>query len=119
MIFKVLQLLGIGKKKSVFEEIRELIKGKEEDPQTIIDLIHKTNEAEAMHRSVFVAGWRPFIGWVCGLAFAFHYIALPLILTYSDVMPPEFDTNSLFTVLMGMLGLGGLRSYEKMKGKTR
>ena len=119
MILKILSLLGIGKKKSIFEEVRELIKGKEEDPQTIIDLIHKTNEAEAMHRSVFVAGWRPFIGWVCGLAFAFHYIALPLILTYSDVTPPEFDTNSLFTVLMGMLGLGGLRSYEKMKGKTR
>ena len=119
MLLKVLGLLGIGKRKSVFEEIRHLIKGKEEDPAKIIDLIHKTNEAEAMHRSVFVAGWRPFIGWVCGLAFAFHYIALPLILTYSDVEPPQFDTNSLFTVLMGMLGLGGLRSYEKMKDKTR
>ena len=120
MLLKVLSLLGIGKRKSVFEEIRHLIKGKEEDPEKIIDLIHKTNQAEAMHRSVFVAGWRPFIGWVCGLAFAFHYIALPLILTYRpDLTVPDFDTNSLFTVLMGMLGLGGLRTYEKLKDKSR
>ena len=119
MILKVLSLLGIGKKKSVFEEIRHLIKGNEEDPEKIIDLIHKTNQAEAMHRSVFVAGWRPFIGWVCGLAFAFHFIGLPLILTYTDHTPPEFDTGTLTTVLMGMLGLGGLRTYEKLNGKTR
>lgn len=112
-------LLG-GGSRTIFKDIRELIKGKEEDPQRIIELVNAVNEAEARHRSIFVAGWRPFIGWVCGLAFAFHYIALPLIATYKpDFVTPDFDTNQLFTVLMGMLGLGGLRTYEKMKGKAQ
>ena len=122
-VFKILgTVLGIGQKKSPVGELawalREAIKGKEVDPKTALELVHELNIAEAKHRSIFVAGWRPFIGWVCGVAFAFHFIALPIILTYSDHTPPEFDTNSLFTVLMGMLGLGGLRTYEKMKGKT-
>lgn len=99
-------------------EIREAIKGKELDPTELIELQTKINEAEAKHRSLFVAGWRPFIGWVCGVAFAFHYIGVPLLLAYTDIKPIEFDTNSLFTVLMGMLGLGGLRTYEKLKDKS-
>lgn len=99
-------------------EIREAIKGKELDPNELIAIQTKINEIEAKHRTVFVAGWRPFIGWVCGIAFAFHYIVMPLLLAYTDIKPIEFDTNSLFTVLMGMLGLGGLRTYEKLKGKS-
>jgi len=99
-------------------EIREAIKGKELDPNELIAIQTKINEIEAKHRTVFVAGWRPFIGWVCGIAFAFHYIIMPLLLAYTDIKPIEFDTNSLFTVLMGMLGLGGLRTYEKLKDKV-
>jgi hypothetical protein len=99
-------------------EIREAIKGKELDPNELLEIQTKINEIEANHRTVFVAGWRPFIGWVCGVAFAFHYIVMPLLLAYTDIKPVEFDTNSLFTVLMGMLGLGGLRTYEKLKGKS-
>ena len=99
-------------------EIREAIKGKELDPNELIAIQTKINEIEAKHRTVFVAGWRPFIGWVCGIAFAFHYIVMPLLLAYTDIKPIEFDTNSLFTVLMGMLGLGGLRTYEKLKDKV-
>ena len=99
-------------------EIREAIKGKELDPNELLEIQTRINEIEANHRTVFVAGWRPFIGWVCGVAFAFHYIVMPLLLAYTDIKPVEFDTNSLFTVLMGMLGLGGLRTYEKLKGKS-
>ena len=99
-------------------EIREAIKGKELDPNELLEIQTKINEIEANHRTVFVAGWRPFIGWVCGVAFAFHYIVMPLLLAYTDIKPVEFDTNSLFTVRMGMLGLGGLRTYEKLKGKS-
>ena len=99
-------------------EIREAIKGKELDPNELLEIQTKINEIEANHRTVFVAGWRPFIGWVCGVAFAFHYIVMPLLLAYTDIKPVEFNTNSLFTVLMGMLGLGGLRTYEKLKGKS-
>ena len=100
-------------------DIREAIKGKEMDPQRLIELQAEINKVEAQNRSIFVSGWRPFIGWICGLAFGFHYIIMPLLLAYTDIKPIEFDTNSLFTVLMGMLGLGGLRTYEKLKDKTK
>ena len=99
-------------------DIREAIKGKEMDPQRLIELQAEINKVEAQNRSMFVAGWRPFIGWVCGFAFAFHYIVMPLLLAYTDIKPVEFDTNSLFTVLMGMLGLGGLRTSAQLKDKT-
>lgn len=83
------------------------------------------NKAEAASGSVFKGGWRPFIGWVCGLAFAYHFIAQPVIIfitaylgvTLPDL--PEFDMASLMTVLGGMLGIGGLRTYEKQKGLTK
>ncbi len=79
------------------------------------------NKAEAASGSLFKGGWRPFIGWVCGFAFAYHFVLRPLIVfgvTAAGVdMPalPEFDMGSLLTVMMGMLGLGGLRSVEKLK----
>lgn len=83
------------------------------------------NKAEASHRSMFVAGWRPFIGWTCGVALAYHFVLAPLILfgagwAGADIPQlPNFDMDSLMTVLLGMLGLGGLRSFEKYKGLTK
>jgi len=101
-------------------ELREAIKGKELDPNEILELQTKINEVEAQHRSLFVAGWRPSVGWVCSLAFAYHFVAFPIIQTiYPSVDFPKLDTEPLFTVLMGMLGLGGLRTFEKLKGKTK
>jgi hypothetical protein len=85
----------------------------------------ETNREEAKHKNVFVAGWRPFIGWTCGVALAWHFVLAPLVLFiagWSGVqLPtlPEFDMDSLMTVLLGMLGLGGLRSWEKTKGVAR
>ena len=79
------------------------------------------NKAEAASGSLFKGGWRPFIGWVCGVAFAYHFVLQPLIVfgvTAAGIdIPelPEFDTGSLMTVMMGMLGLGGMRSIEKLK----
>jgi len=84
-----------------------------------------TNQAEAKHRSVFVAGWRPFVGWTCGVALAYHFVLAPLILFGVNIagveIPelPAFDMDSLMTVLLGMLGLGGLRTYEKKQGLTK
>ena len=84
----------------------------------------EVNKEEAQHRTVFVAGWRPFIGWVCGVALAWHFVGVPVTLffiAWSGAEVPElpvFDMNSLMTVLTGMLGLGGLRTFEKMKGLT-
>lgn len=82
----------------------------------------EVNKADAQSSDKFQARWRPFIGWVCGIAFAYHFILAPLILLMVSitgiVVPlPAFDMNTLFTVLMGMLGLGGLRTFEKVKGK--
>lgn len=85
----------------------------------------EVNKTEAAHRSVFVAGWRPFIGWVCGTAFAYHFIIQPLLFLALTIAGkdlsalPEFDISALLTVLGGMLGLGGLRTFEKLKGKAR
>ena len=83
------------------------------------------NKAEAQHRSIFVAGWRPFIGWTCGIALCWHFVLAPVTVFLSAYIGmdipnlPSFDMASLMTVLMGMLGLGGLRSFEKYKGLTK
>ena len=84
----------------------------------------EVNKAEAAHKSIFVAGWRPFVGWVCGVALSYHFILAPLLqfgfaIGGIDQELPEFDLSQLSTVLMGMLGLGGLRTFEKMKGVSR
>jgi len=101
-------------------EIREAIKGKELDPNEILELQTKINEVEAKHRTLFVSGWRPSVGWVCSAAFAYHFVIFPVIQTiYPDTEFPVLDTEPLFTVLLGMLGLGGLRTYEKLKDKVK
>ena len=85
----------------------------------------EVNKVEAASNSIFKSGWRPFIGWVCGIAFAYHFVFQPLlvfILIYAGhPVPelPEFDMASLMTVLGGLLGLGSLRTFEKYKGITK
>lgn len=125
MIKTILSLLtGRNKGKSALGglaiELREAIKGKELDPNAILEIQAKINEIEAQHRNLFVSGWRPSVGWVCSLAFAYHFVAFPIIKTiYPDTEFPVLETEPLFTVLMGMLGLGGLRTYEKIKDKAK
>ena len=83
------------------------------------------NKEEAKSRNIFIAGWRPFVGWTCGLALFWHFLGLPVTLFitgwFSLQHPPlpEFDMQSLMTVLLGMLGLGGMRTFEKFKGITK
>ncbi len=79
------------------------------------------NKVEAASSSVWVAGWRPFIGWVCGAAFAYKFVLAPAIafgLTAAGhaVVLPVLDFTEMSTVLLGMLGIGGLRTLEKIKG---
>lgn len=82
----------------------------------------EVNKAEAESGSVFKGGWRPFIGWTCGAAFAYHFIIQPFLIFAITVfgldLPalPDFDMSALMPVLLGMLGLGGMRSFEKSKG---
>ena len=73
------------------------------------------NKAEAQHRSIFVAGWRPFIGWICAVAMGYHFVLQPIIVFVLSANGvnydlPEFDMGSLMTIVMGILGLGGMRS---------
>ena len=83
------------------------------------------NAEEAKSRNVFVAGWRPFVGWSCGLALFAHFLVFPtadVITAYMGIEAvayPSFDMDSLMTVLLGLLGLGGMRSFEKSKGLTK
>lgn len=85
----------------------------------------EVNKMEAASGSIFKGGWRPFIGWVCGVAFAYHFVLQPLIIFGVSVagidVPelPEFDMSTLLTVLGGLLGLGTLRTYEKSKGLSK
>lgn len=85
----------------------------------------KINEQEAQHSSIFVAGWRPFIGWTCGFALAWSFILQPfadwMIFAFGiDVAgSPTIELGPLLSILAGMLGLGGLRTYEKRIGVAR
>lgn len=127
---------NLGDVGSIFTSVREAFTGEKiKDPvemakleiqmQQIEQAIAKgqiqVNTEEAKHSAIFVAGWRPFIGWVCGSALAFHYIVSPLILWLCLIagiiipQPPVLDIASLMTLLGGLLGLGGLRTFEKTK----
>ena len=105
-------------------DIREAIKGKELDPEKLIELQTKINAVEAQHRTLFVAGWRPFIGWICGVALAYNFVIRDLFIwlfqgLFETEAPPALQMDHLMTVLLGMLGLGGLRTYEKIKDKVK
>ena len=99
----------------------------------------EVNAQEARHGSIFVAGWRPFIGWMGGLALAYQFVLYPFLIwiwalgqaqgwipCYIDptqtagactfTTPPVFDAGPLFAIVTGMLGIGGMRSFDKLKG---
>tara|TARA_R110000787_G_scaffold41507_2_gene102536 strand:- start:7927 stop:8331 length:405 start_codon:yes stop_codon:yes gene_type:complete len=110
-----------GKAKAIAEMEMALIDASNKGLLAQIDV----NKVEAAHRSIFVAGWRPFVGWCCGFALAWFFVVAPLLtflgswLGYPVPPMPVFDMDSLLTVLMGMLGLGAMRSVEKIKGVSK
>ena len=75
------------------------------------------NKVEAAHKSLFVSGWRPAIGWICGFALMYSTILAPILGIWFTV--PPVDSSLLTTVLMGMLGLGAMRTVEKTKSVAR
>lgn len=85
----------------------------------------KTNQIEAGHKSVWVAGWRPAIGWSCSLGIAWLFIGHPVatwvaqILGYTGMVMPTIDTEVLLELTLAMLGMAGLRTFEKIKGVTK
>ena len=85
----------------------------------------KTNQIEAGHKSVWVAGWRPAIGWSCSLGIAWLFIGHPVatwvaqLLGYTGMVMPTIDTEVLLELTLAMLGMAGLRTFEKIKGVTK
>ena len=82
------------------------------------------NKVEAANPDRFVSGWRPAVGWVCASALAWHYIGRPvaswvLLMSGGDQPIPEVELGDLFVILCGLLGLGGLRTVEKLNGATK
>lgn len=129
-------LSGVG---DLIKDVREAITGKKiVDPEKQAEINLKLaqleqaiqqgqiqiNEAEAKSSSTFVAGARPFILWICGLALGYNFILNPLIQWFVafeglHVTAPVINTGSLYPLMMSLLGLGGLRSWEKLKGVSQ
>jgi len=129
---------NLGDVGNLFTDLREAITGKKiEDPHKQAELTLKLemiesdlrkaqmliNEKEAQHPSIFVAGWRPFIGWIGGVALAYVYIIQPFLVLVLhankiEIQAPNLDIINLMVLVGGMLGFGGYRTIEKIKGKS-
>ena len=121
---------------NLIKDIREAITGKGiEDPNKKAEIEYKlaqlefalkqgqleVNKAEAQNPNWFVAGWRPAIGWTGALALSYQFVVQPLLtwgahLYGVNASPPQLDTGMLFNLILAMLGLGGFRTFEKLKG---
>ena len=80
----------------------------------------EVNKVEAGSDSLFKSGWRPSVGWICSFALGYHFVMQPMLAFIlsafgHNIILPEFDMTTLTTILMGLLGLGGMRSFEKVK----
>ena len=102
----------------------EVIKAKLQMQPSLAQI--EINKIEAGHRSIFVAGWRPFIGWVCGAALIWHFILFDLLSWVTATFFPQATAppaltgaETLVTVLLSLLGLGAMRTAEKFGGKAR
>lgn len=120
---------------NIFKDIREALTGEAiKDPTKLAELEYKLdalenklkmgqiaiNKAEANNPNWFVSGWRPSIGWVGSLALGYTFLVSPLIQWYCNIKginvePPVLDTSMLFNLVLAMLGLGGMRTFEKVK----
>ena len=109
-----------AREKAQFELMRA---AQDQDFQLALQQI-KVNEAEAQHSSIFVAGWRPAIGWVCVAGLSYNFLFYPLLtwliaVQGLEIKPPSLLSDHLMELVLGMLGLGALRSFEKIKGVAK
>jgi hypothetical protein len=124
----IIEKIDLGNIGKIATDIRTALTGKispDKQMELEVKLLEMENQAmnaqielnkiEATSPNLFVSGWRPFIGWVCGAAFTFIFVLAP-ILSYFKIPAPEFDTQTLTTLLFALLGLGGMRSWEKKNG---
>jgi hypothetical protein len=128
---------------SLAKDLRSAFTG-EISPEKKAELLAKADELEAMGMNaqaeinkieaaspkLFVSGWRPFIGWVCGFGIGYQFVFRPLLIWIGDVVctlaevpliarPPELDVGQLISLVLAMLGVAGYRTYEKIKKTAR
>lgn len=105
------------------EAEREFLKMAAQGELTQILAQLEINAREAAHPSIWVSGWRPFFGWIGGLGFAFSAVVQPALVWYGASRgwpaPPTLNMELLWVVITGMLGIGGLRTFEKSKGVSK
>jgi hypothetical protein len=77
------------------------------------------NKIEATHRSIFVAGWRPFLGYICAVGLAFPFIINPCLQWYTGDQGPQLPMDAILELALAMLGLASLRTVEKLQGRTK
>jgi len=133
MLTALLPIIGpaVDKLLNLIPDKNAQIKHRAEIEKTILEAANaaalaqiKVNEVEAQHSSIFVAGWRPFIGWVCGAGLAWAFVGHPLFawivaLTGADITPPTLQTEAMISLVMAMLGMAGWRSLDKIQGVAR
>lgn len=122
---------AVDKLLALIPDPNERAKAKEQYEREAMDIAAKAdadqravNKVEAASGSTFVAGWRPAIGWVCALALAFQYLVRPIFGWVSSVWFPQLPTlpgldENLWQLMFGMLGIGGLRTFEKVKAGAK
>lgn len=128
------KLLGGGGIKAIGNIVDEVFTSEDERNQAKISIQKiearlkekqmDINAVEAGHRSIFIAGWRPALGWISALSVGYVYLFQPFIVMVlkiagSDIELPTLDLSQLMPLILGMLGLGGLRSFEKAKGVAK
>ena len=128
-------ILDIISKVFSADKFLDLFKGKERQKNELLMELSKQvheanfkqveiNKIEASHQNIFVSGWRPFIGWVCGSALAYQFILRDFISYIMRVfgstaeLPPSLDISQLISILIAMLGMAGYRTFEKIKEKA-
>jgi len=122
----------INKALSLIPDKNARAQAEEELKQSLVDAVNtinlaqiEINKIEAGHKSIFIAGWRPFIGWVCGMGIAWAFLVQPLVVWgfaicgKTSVELPMINVNGLYQLVLAMLGMGGLRTFEKIKGVAR
>lgn len=114
-------VVDVDKKKAIELEIQKLIDQADERYHEELMGQVEINKVEAAHASIFVSGWRPFIGWIGGVGLGYNFILAPFIEFiarangYAGTLPTP-NSSELLTLVLSMLGVGAMRSFDKMKG---
>ena len=124
MSLPVQALLTVGER--LIEHFFPDVEARDKARSQLVELIQNSdlaqmqvNAVEAANRNLFVAGWRPAAGWICVAALGYQFLARPIIMIVAPGTPAPALDEMLFELLFGMLGLAGLRSFEKLKGLSK